>query len=51
MHIGSLPYLCTRNETMAHLHVATLTIQRELPMPQTPDPLLIVLHALIFRAS
>ncbi len=27
----SLPYLCTKNETMAPLHVATLTVQRELP--------------------
>ncbi len=26
--IGSLPYLCTKNETMAPLHVATLTVQR-----------------------
>ncbi len=30
-HLGSLPYLCTKNETMASLHVATLTVQRELP--------------------
>ncbi len=30
-HLGSLPYLCTKNETMAPLHVDTLTIQRELP--------------------
>ncbi len=30
-HLGSLPYLCTKNETMAPLHVATLTVQRELP--------------------
>ena len=29
--LGSLPYLCTKNETMAPLHVATLTAQRELP--------------------
>ncbi len=27
----SLPYLSTKNETMAPLHVATLTVQRELP--------------------
>ncbi len=27
----SLPYLCTKNEAMAPLHVATLTVQRELP--------------------
>ncbi len=25
------PYLCTQNETMATLHVATLTVRRELP--------------------
>ncbi len=25
------PYLCIKNETMAPLHVATLTVQRELP--------------------
>ncbi len=24
-------YLCAKNETMAPLHVATLTVQRELP--------------------
>ncbi len=30
-HIESLLYLCTKNETMAPLHVATLTVQRELP--------------------
>ncbi len=30
-HLGSLPYLCIRNETMAPLHVATLTVKRELP--------------------
>ncbi len=29
--LGSLPYLCTKNETVAPLHVATLTVQRELP--------------------
>ncbi len=28
--IGSLPYLCTKNESMAPLHVSTLTVQREL---------------------
>ncbi len=28
-YIGSLPYLCTKNEAMAPLHVATLTVQRE----------------------
>ncbi len=28
--IGSLPYLCTKNETMVPLHVATLTVKREL---------------------
>ncbi len=28
-HLGSLPYLCTRNEAMAPLHVATLIVQRE----------------------
>ncbi len=27
----ALPYLSTKNETMAPLHVATLTTQRELP--------------------
>ncbi len=27
----SVPYLCTKNEAMAPLHVATLTVQRELP--------------------
>ncbi len=27
----SIPYLCTKNETMAPLHVVTLTVQRELP--------------------
>ncbi len=30
-HLGSLPYFCTKNETMAPLHMATLTVQRELP--------------------
>ncbi len=30
-NLGSLPYLCTKNETMAPLHVATLTVQGELP--------------------
>ncbi len=30
-HLESLPYLCSKNETMAPLHVATLTVQRELP--------------------
>ena len=34
-HLGSLPYLCTKNETMAPLHVATLTVQRELPKYET----------------
>ncbi len=29
-HLGSLPHLCTKNETIAPLHVATLTVQREL---------------------
>ncbi len=29
--LGSLPYLFTKNETNAPLHVATLTVQRELP--------------------
>ncbi len=29
-YLGSLPYLCTKNETMAPLHVA-ITVQRELP--------------------
>ncbi len=29
--LGSLPYFCTKNESMASLHVATLTIKRELP--------------------
>ncbi len=29
--LGSLPYLCTKNKTMAPLHVATLAVQRELP--------------------
>ncbi len=29
-HLGSLPFLCTKNEIMAPLHVATLTVQREL---------------------
>ncbi len=29
MHLGSLPYLCIENETMAPLHVATITVQRE----------------------
>ncbi len=29
-YLGSLPYLCTKNETMAPLHVVTLTVQREL---------------------
>ncbi len=28
----SLPYLCTKNETIASLHVATLRVQRELPI-------------------
>ncbi len=32
MDLGSLPYLCIKNETMAPLHVATLTVQRELPI-------------------
>ncbi len=27
----SLPFLCTKNEAMAPLHVATLTVKRELP--------------------
>ncbi len=27
----SIPYLRTKNETMAPLHVATLTVYRELP--------------------
>ncbi len=27
----SIPYLCTESETMAPLHVATLTVKRELP--------------------
>ncbi len=31
VRIEALPYLCTKNETMAPLHVATLTVQRELP--------------------
>ncbi len=26
-----ISYLCTKNETMAPLHTATLTVQRELP--------------------
>ena len=30
-HLGSLPYLCTKNETMAPPHVVTLTVQREQP--------------------
>ena len=29
-HPGCLPYLCTKNETMTSLHVATLTVKREL---------------------
>ncbi len=29
--VSTLPYLCTKNDTMAPLHVATLTVQRELP--------------------
>ncbi len=31
MHLGSLPYLCTKIETIAPLHVVTLIVQRELP--------------------
>ncbi len=27
--LGSLPYLCTKNETMTPFHVATLTVQIE----------------------
>ncbi len=30
-YLGSLPYLCTKNETVAPLYVATLTVWRELP--------------------
>ncbi len=30
-HLGSLPYLYTKNETMDPLHVAILTVKRELP--------------------
>ncbi len=29
-HLGSLPYLSTKNETVAPLHVATLRVKREL---------------------
>ncbi len=31
INLGSLPYLCTKNETMAPLHVDALTVQRGLP--------------------
>ncbi len=29
--LGSLPYVCTKNETLVQVHVATLTIEGELP--------------------
>ncbi len=29
-HLGSLPYLCTKNETMVPLHVATLELRADL---------------------
>ncbi len=29
--VAVITYLCTKNEAMAPLHVATLTVQRELP--------------------
>ncbi len=34
-YLGSLPYLCTKNEVMAPLYVATLTVKRELPKHET----------------
>ncbi len=30
-HLEFLPYLCIKNETMAPLHVTTLTVKGELP--------------------
>ena len=30
-YLGPLPHLCTKNETMAPLHVATQTVKRDSP--------------------
>ncbi len=38
-----LPYLCTKNETMAPLHVTTLTVQRE-HLGYTSVPSMTLLH-------
>ncbi len=32
MYLASIPYLCTKNETMVSLLVATVTVERELPI-------------------
>ncbi len=45
-HLGSLTYLCTKNETMALLYITTLTAYRELPKYELKDILIVdTLHS------
>ncbi len=39
MHLGPLPYLYAKNEIMTLLHVAILTVKKELPNRVSTQPL------------